>query len=313
MTHSAYKLFLIIMAFIYATIGVVWLIVPSKNQIAEKLVIQAVEQKTEQVKLQAKQKVEIAIRNAIVPTVPVSKPITSWLYYIKDVDVDKVVEAKVDMVVIDLETKTAPITKVQVQKLKDSGKVVIAYLSLGEAEDYRGYWDEQWKPGNPEWLGKQSTVWKGNYVVKDLMSKQWTEVSKALISQAKQLGFDGIVVAGVNGTNGQADLYLTRVAEFAKKDNENFKVFVQDYLSDQLFDKIDGVIKQGLTYNLFGIANKNVTDQVAKLKQWTARNKKVFVVEFVDQTKWQIANKTIVDNQFLGYNGPLELNSVQAK
>jgi uncharacterized protein (TIGR01370 family) len=301
------------MAFIYATIGVVWLIVPSKNQIAEKLVIQAVEQKTEQVKLQAKQKVEIAIRNAIVPTVPVSKPITSWLYYIKDVDVDKVVEAKVDMVVIDLETKTGPITKVEVQRIKDSGKVVIAYLSLGEAEDYRPYWDQQWKPGHPEWLGKQSTVWKGNYVVKDLMSKEWTEVSKKQLTTVKQLGFDGIVVAGVNGSNGQADLYLTRVAEFAKKDNDDFKVFVQDYLSDQLFDKIDGVVKQGLTYNLFGVANKNVAAQVARLKQWTERNKKVFVVEFVDPTKWQIANKTIADNQWLGYNGPVELNAINVK
>jgi endo-alpha-1,4-polygalactosaminidase (GH114 family) len=34
--------------------------------------------------------------------------------------------------------------------------LVIAYMSIGEAEDYRYYWKEEWKNNPPEWLGEET-------------------------------------------------------------------------------------------------------------------------------------------------------------
>ena len=44
---------------------------------------------------------------------------------------------------------------------KPDGKprLVLAYLSVGEAEDYRAYWKKGWKEKPPAWLGPESPVW----------------------------------------------------------------------------------------------------------------------------------------------------------
>src|ERR1039457_4358564 len=47
-----------------------------------------------------------------------------------------------------------------------AGRKVIAYLSIGEAEDYRVYWQSAWRTNAPAWLLAQNPEWKGNYRVK---------------------------------------------------------------------------------------------------------------------------------------------------
>jgi len=44
-------------------------------------------------------------------------------------------------------------------------RLVIAYMSVGEAEDYRYYWQEEWKANKPPFLEKANPDWKGNYKV----------------------------------------------------------------------------------------------------------------------------------------------------
>lgn len=312
MKHSTYKLFLIIMAFIYSTIGIVWLIIPSKKDLAIKVIETEVKQKTEEikekVKEQVREKIKIDIRKPL-EQIKVDKPITSWAYNLKDIDLDILMKKNIDMVVIDLSINDKNITKEQIQKLKDSEKVVIAYVSLGEAEDYREYWKDEWKTNKPSWIGNESKLWKGNFQVKELMSKEWTDISKSILTKTKELGFDGILVGGIS-TNDQVNLYIARVTEFVKKNDSNFKVYVQDYFSNDIIDTIDGVVKQGLSYSLFGVANKNLEKDIEVLKSISSKGKKVFVIEFVTGTKWDIAKKKIDENNFIGVNGPLELNKV---
>jgi cysteinyl-tRNA synthetase, unknown class len=52
------------------------------------------------------------------------------------------------------------------QKANGGSRLVIAYMSIGEAEDYRYYWQSAWKANNPEWLAAENTDWPGNYKVK---------------------------------------------------------------------------------------------------------------------------------------------------
>ena len=53
-------------------------------------------------------------------------------------------------------------------KTKRNGgkRLVICYMSIGEAEDYRYYWNGAWKTDKPAWLAGENPHWKGNYVVK---------------------------------------------------------------------------------------------------------------------------------------------------
>ncbi len=86
------------------------------------------------------------------------------------------------------------------------GRKVISYLSIGEAEDYRAYWNPSWdanhdgKPdaGAPAWLLGQNPEWKGNYRVK-YWQPAWQQIMLTNVDQIIATGFDGVYLDIVDG------------------------------------------------------------------------------------------------------------------
>jgi len=39
-------------------------------------------------------------------------------------------------------------------------------MSIGEAENYRYYWQSGWNTNKPNWLGAQNPNWAGNFTVR---------------------------------------------------------------------------------------------------------------------------------------------------
>ena len=85
-----------------------------------------------------------------------------------------------------------------------AGRKVVAYLSIGEAEDYRPYWQSEWvsngKPtaAAPVWLGIENPDWKGNYQVK-YWNADWQKLMLAAIDETMARGFDGVYLDIVDG------------------------------------------------------------------------------------------------------------------
>jgi cysteinyl-tRNA synthetase len=85
-----------------------------------------------------------------------------------------------------------------------AGRKVVAYLSIGEAEDYRPYWRKEWgRKGKltaaaPAWLGAENSEWKGNYRVK-YWNSEWQKLMLAAIDDAIERGFDGVYLDIVDG------------------------------------------------------------------------------------------------------------------
>jgi cysteinyl-tRNA synthetase len=87
-----------------------------------------------------------------------------------------------------------------------AGRKVIAYLSIGEAEDYRAYWHREWdadrdgKPdaGAPAFLLAQNPEWKGNYRVK-YWQAGWQRIILADVDKIMAAGFDGVYLDIVDG------------------------------------------------------------------------------------------------------------------
>ena len=79
------------------------------------------------------------------------------------------------------------------------GRKVVAYLSIGEAEDYRGYWKKEWdrnrdgRPdeGAPDFLCAANPDWAGNYRVKYWQSP-WQEIILRYLDEIVAQGFDGV-------------------------------------------------------------------------------------------------------------------------
>jgi uncharacterized protein (TIGR01370 family) len=81
--------------------------------------------------------------------------VTDWVYQLQNLDLTAVGATAYDLVVIDYsadgDDETA-FTPAEIATLKNSpggDKIVLAYMSIGEAEDYRFYWQSEWTPGNP--------------------------------------------------------------------------------------------------------------------------------------------------------------------
>ena len=80
-----------------------------------------------------------------------------------------------------------------------SGRRVVAYVSIGEAEDYRPYWQKSWdadsdgKPDAtaPKFLNTENPDWKGNYRVR-YWQPAWQQIMLPAMDKVVAQGFDGI-------------------------------------------------------------------------------------------------------------------------
>ena len=112
---------------------------------------------------------------------------------------------------------TGDFTPDEIEQIRNSGpvrKIVLAYLSIGEAEDYRDYWDDSWvdEAGNPipgvapEWLDDLNPDWPGNYKVRYWMP-QWQALlfgtpggeNETPLDRIIDQGFDGVYLDIVEG------------------------------------------------------------------------------------------------------------------
>ena len=80
-------------------------------------------------------------------------------------------------------------------KINGGNRLVIAYMSIGEAEDYRYYWQKEWKSSPPSWLAGENPNWLGNYKVRywDLV---WQDIiygnDNSYLKKILDAGFDGV-------------------------------------------------------------------------------------------------------------------------
>ncbi|MBP1909432.1 endo alpha-1,4 polygalactosaminidase [Methanolobus bombayensis] len=107
-------------------------------------------------------------------------------------------ETDYDVILIDLFFYDLPLTSDDIASLKtksnDGSRLVIAYMSIGETEDYRYYWDESWTAGSPEWVENENPDWEGNYKV-----RYWDEEWQAVIYGNDDAYLDMILDAGFDG------------------------------------------------------------------------------------------------------------------
>ncbi len=112
-----------------------------------------------------------------------------------------------DVLIIDIDFNgQEDYTRADIAGLKEKAnggkRLVIAYLSIGEAEDYRDYWQESWYENPPGWLKEENRQWDGNYPV-EFWNADWQDIiltgENSMAGRILDLGFDGAYLDIVDG------------------------------------------------------------------------------------------------------------------
>lgn len=119
-------------------------------------------------------------------------------YSTKSEFINAVTATNYDLIIMDYFFNEEEFTEDEVDMLKNKAnggkRLVISYMSIGEAENYRFYWDEGWKKGDPEFIYDENPRWEGNYKV-----KYWDEGWKEIIFGESSSYLDKIIDKGFNG------------------------------------------------------------------------------------------------------------------
>jgi len=134
--------------------------------------------------------------------------IHDFLYQLQNLDLEAIGQTGYDLIVMDYsaagDDETA-FTANQIATLKNSPggpKILLAYMSIGEAEDYRFYWNPDWDAdgdgqpdaGAPAWLDVVNPNWEGNYKI-----RYWDPGWQAIIYGSPDSYLDKIIAAGFDG------------------------------------------------------------------------------------------------------------------
>lgn len=238
--------------------------------------------------------------------------VKSWAYQLKDVSqdkIDKIIASPFDMVIIDSsmfpDGKEIRLTREQVESMKkkpDGGRrLIIAYFSAGEAEDFRYYWKPEWNKNRPGWVYKADKDWKGDFIVK-YWDPAWQKIiygsPDSLIDRIMDAGFDGVSIDRVDAYYYFGDTeerrvqmidLVKRISVYMRNKNPNAIILAQN--AEELLDKpdyveaIDATVKEDL---VFGISHKEVGNPAGDITHSTKllgdsklHGKRVFVVEYL--------------------------------
>lgn len=113
--------------------------------------------------------------------------------------VDAIKNTDYDYIIMDLFYCGKEFTATQIEEMKQKAKggkrLLICYLSIGEAENYRYYWQTDWTVGNPSFIEKEDPNWQGNFYVK-YWETEWKEIiygnDNSYLKKIIDAGFDGV-------------------------------------------------------------------------------------------------------------------------
>ncbi|MBC7674668.1 MAG: endo alpha-1,4 polygalactosaminidase, partial [Rhodoferax sp.] len=250
--------------------------------------------------------------------------VKSWLYHLGDVDTAeaaKIAISSAGLVVIDYANTNgdapAPYTPAQLSVMRGSNdKLIVSYLSIGEAEEYRDYWKAEWNSTPPSFLSASNPEWPDNFKVK-YWEPAWQKIMFDYVDKIIAGGFNGLYLDIVDGFQYWEEVapntginYRTEMAEFvaaidehataklaAMGDTRKFVILGQN--GEELADNptylahIDGIAKEDLRFyypNGSESSFKPVPDgwfsgSKPYLEKAEAAGVEVFVVEYMTKTR----------------------------
>ena len=167
----------------------------------------------------------------------------NWTYWLDNPDLKQISATNFELVVIDYSANGSSkeaFTSGQIDTLRRTScqRRVVSYLSIGQAESYRWYWQQGWKEGNPTWLGMPDPDWEQNYWV-HYWDPAWQRIIYRYLDAIIAAGFDGVYLDRIDAyqesyaAGHEEDMvqFVAAIAHYARSHSplgEDFGIIVQN-------------------------------------------------------------------------------------
>ena len=147
----------------------------------------------------------------------------SWFYQLQDIEIESLRRNQAEVLVIDPSRggdgdQAGFWTTEEIDSLHKQGKKVIAYFSIGEAEDYRDYWKQSWRESPPPFLNRANVEggYANNYLV-EYWHPDWQAILPTRLEKLQALGFDGVYLDKVDSFEDWQSVDSSKSPDFLKE------------------------------------------------------------------------------------------------
>lgn len=230
------------------------------------------------------------------------RDVKSWAYQLQNYPrrLDEVAASRFGLVVVDYSATGADPGRWTPQEVARArrDKFLLAYLSIGEAEDYRSYWRAGWGPGQPGWITTPDPDWPGNYVVR-YWEPAWQALILAYLETIIAQGFDGAYLDLVDayqyfperaGARREMIDWVCRLSAHARARRVDFRIVTQN-ASELIWEdggRLAGCIDATAQEETFYAATDRRTSdeyrgyQLGDYAEYRRRGLPVFTVDYAD-------------------------------
>ena len=239
--------------------------------------------------------------------------VRNFLYQLQHADPDRIGSTAFDLIVVPI--STAGSSPKVIPALKDSAggpKIVLCYMSIGQTENYRWYWNPDWIKNPPDWLDAPDGVWAGDYWVKYWMP-EWQRIiygtPDSYLDRILALGYDGVYLDRVDAYWYYQDQgretaaremvdFILDFTEYARRKHPGFGVFPQnaEQLGTRFPDFMEAMTGIGVEDLYYGYPRDHepsppdwTAEREAILDQWVAAGKLVLTIDYTARSE-QIAD-----------------------
>ena len=194
-------------------------------------------------------------------------------------------------------------------------KLVICYMDVGEAEDYRYYWQQGWEVGDPEWIaGEDPDGWDGNYPVL-FWYDEWQEIIADYLDGIIEDGYDGAYLdcleaycfepvdsaAAAQGLDAEEELicFVGWIEDYVHARDPDFLIIAQNASEMGIYPSyvsaFDAIAQEAIWYDGGGdpdtgdipgdmpVDPELTQEYLDNLSEWRDQGRPVFDVEYCQQ------------------------------
>jgi cysteinyl-tRNA synthetase len=230
--------------------------------------------------------------------------VNDFLYQLQRARPERIGETAFDLVVVSIAAAGNSPEAIPALKHSSGGeKIVLCYMSIGQTENYRFYWNPDWPSNPPPWLDEPDGVWAGDFWV-HYWDPDWQAIiygsPDSYLDRILELGFDGVYLDRVDAywyyeekgretaAREMAD-FVIALAKYARQRHPGFGVFPQNAeelgtLFPDYLGTVTGIGVEDLYYGYPRDHEPSPADWTAEregiLDQWVAAYKLVLTIDY---------------------------------